>query len=171
MFNVLAVMSLVLCAAMVALWVRSYWTRDYVEHISPSTSVTVKLREGSVVWLKIEMSSPPPYGWEIGSRPISAGESSRDVINTPRLLEWEFMGVRYAHVRPTNGQFTLSTAAVPFWMLLCPTIAIPLLQVMRWAVRQERRAARRAVGQCAECGYDLRATPERCPECGTMPQK
>ena len=48
--------------------------------------------------------------------------------------------------------------------IACPTLAVlPVLALLRW--RRDRR--RFAHGLCQRCGYDLRATPDRCPECGT----
>jgi hypothetical protein len=53
----------------------------------------------------------------------------------------------------------------PFWQLFLLFLVLPA----RWVQLEHRRRVKSRVGVCSECGYDLRATPERCPECGAIP--
>jgi hypothetical protein len=51
-------------------------------------------------------------------------------------------------------------------------LAVCLVAMPFWLpaqIRAQRREKRERLGKCGQCGYDLRATPGRCPECGTVP--
>jgi hypothetical protein len=70
---------------------------------------------------------------------------------------------------PSTGRMTplgekTHVVAVAHWPIAL-ALALP---VGWWAIGVRRRVARRrlAAGLCRHCGYDLRATPDRCPECG-----
>jgi len=61
-----------------------------------------------------------------------------------------------------------------YWLVLdlyhlLPVVAA-LLVVMAFLWHRRKRFVPEA-GFCRSCGYDLRATPDRCPECGTVPNK
>jgi hypothetical protein len=60
---------------------------------------------------------------------------------------------------------------VPPSMAIGASAVLPLAWVAGFAYSKIIRARRRRQGLCLACGYDLRATPERCPECGAVPTK
>jgi hypothetical protein len=58
----------------------------------------------------------------------------------------------------------------PLWLVAILALVLPIA----WEFghrRQYYRRKRLQSGQCPDCGYDLRASPERCPECGVIPEK
>ena len=52
---------------------------------------------------------------------------------------------------------------IPFWLVALATLAFPAARSVR---RRSLRHRNAQLGLCHACGYDLRASPERCPECG-----
>lgn len=61
-----------------------------------------------------------------------------------------------------NGVQGSATLTLPHWLLLCVFAILPSVTITR-AIRKHARPS----GTCRKCGYDLRASKERCPECGT----
>jgi predicted amidophosphoribosyltransferase len=56
----------------------------------------------------------------------------------------------------------MKVVIVPDWVVMLPACVLPFW----WIVGKGLRRKRRREGCCPACGYDLRATPDRCPECG-----
>lgn len=88
----------------------------------------------------------------------------------PPTTFWKRLGFELKYVQTKSyldPKFTPTRDAsvtFPYWVLLVPLLGFPLL----WAFRRSRLLLRRVRGQCSACGYDLRASIQRCPECGTV---
>lgn len=101
----------------------------------------------------------------VGTEAIAAVYLSRDVPFWrrfgPIIMAFIFfvMGVK-------------NVAGLPSWGFFC--FAISGLVFYPFELRSfihERSKERLAAGLCPCCGYDLCATPEKCPECGAAPTK
>ncbi len=68
-----------------------------------------------------------------------------------------------------SSLWSCRTVLLPHWLTIWPALLLPLIWTTRRGVQWRRERRRRNAGCCVRCGYDLRATPERCPECGHVP--
>ncbi len=78
----------------------------------------------------------------------------------PTSTLWREMGFVwdvYTWVVPTRRYIRFGA---PLWVAVLPG-AFVLLALVRRSRKHKR-------GLCRVCNYDLRATPDRCPECGTL---
>jgi hypothetical protein len=77
-------------------------------------------------------------------------------------VELSLLHFRYVHEKPASGG--------DYYVLQIPFVAIVVISgviVLIGTWRRVRARRRFAKGCCQVCGYDLRASPQRCPECGT----
>jgi hypothetical protein len=183
-FSLLVVFAII-CGLTVALWVRSHTYQDrwWPQTAAGGRKVEVTSKVGGLL-LSVEPSRfDRPSLWE--SRRLNEGLDaeptwSNEIYSRSHLgfvWETEAAGFRYHPMadfytssHPTDSVLiatmrrergTRHKVLVPYWTVAVATGAWPL-----WSLGC-RILARPRAGKCHTCGYDLRASTDRCPECGT----
>jgi hypothetical protein len=72
-----------------------------------------------------------------------------------------------AHLSAPKPYFTV---IVPYWALVVLFGAMPVWWCFMSARTRILWSSRVLGARCVACGYDLRGTPDRCPECGAVPR-
>ena len=179
-FNIFATVSALLLVAIVWLWLTGYirgWEGSWISEDADRLGYShygVGISGGGIA-LEFTKLRVLPNNTDfarlyrsIPSTPDPNGRAfhrtlSNDYPDPPGWAEGQF-GVWDISISRTysirHGYILTPCWLVALIMAICPGLFVLI------HLRNKKR--RRCV--CAQCGYDLRATPDRCPECGTVPR-
>lgn len=153
--NLAATLSLVLCVAAAAVLTSNQWLEGSFGRIGSNYSAYVLAASGTITvyFQRTDAGETPRWFGGVWKAPTGA---------TPGRFRWDRLGFGYA-VGGTRGGNSIYAWTIPDWFLI--------VAFASWPWIRQRRFARRLPGVCRFCGYDLRATPDRCPECGAAPER
>jgi hypothetical protein len=158
LFTALTLAAALVCATVVGGCLRSFTTEDRLSLASGGGEILgVRSRFGTL-FVEVRMTAPPARreapGVHVRHRDVST--SFAPVVTQPPAVSVAGVWIGGA----TRSDFVdYRASAVPHWLLLG-------LGVLAWACIAGRGRRSTARGLCPGCGYDLRATRDRCPECG-----
>ncbi|HEY7118048.1 MAG TPA: hypothetical protein VH475_15780 [Tepidisphaeraceae bacterium] len=190
LLNVVTVMSLLLCVGTGALWITALSGYDWMFRAAGQDgrvwSARHDARRGRLMLVSVAPWPHPRMSmWSVGRRPDTAPargivvQVGADPSRTRHLSQWEVPGLLVLH----NESILLlhSPRAAPviydkplsnwmLWVAYWVPLTLFSLPVLAWATHRVllQHRLRAGAGRCACCGYDLRATPDRCPECGMV---
>ena len=148
------------------LWVRSYWRCDEWMWVGRPGIFTVVSRPGRLI-----LHGDDEDHLTIDQPPLAPGFAHR--VADPKTAvqspvesdpDWRLAGFAWTHFKSDDFLGThVWGLQIPQPALVCGFLVLPMAVVLK---RFRRDKYRRQKGLCIYCGYDLRASVERCPECG-----
>jgi hypothetical protein len=187
LLNVLTIFCGLLFTATLLLWGRSQWATDNVDRVRDWREGQVLHTDGRalitgragvwLIWVRTQRASPSPfweqqrqYAEEVGDRPrwrrlaSPAAPANAVSVRNPDVHPWGPLRLEFRDARFVSHTSRWRGVWVPYWAVAIPAAGVPV--VISLSRRLRRRAER--TNRCESCGYDLRATPDRCPECGAV---
>jgi len=171
LWNTLVVAPVLLIILTVAEWARTdqdYW---WISYGTPNSYWEACSSAGHLRFARATGFSHS-VGWQghLWSRDSSMPRFSRG--STPE--SHSLLGFAIASGGFRAGRFPSVRYAsfdIAYWGLLLILSLMPATTFIATAMRLRGLTRRLSQIQCAACGYDLRATQDRCPECGTVPNR
>jgi hypothetical protein len=125
---------------------------------------------GSLIFYRFNSyaSNPPEQEFAFNFIPGSSrmGERLKAEFGTEAAPTWLARRGFVATSGPFYGpQSSGIILMVPLWLLLGLFASPSVIHHFRRRLRKQPDGAK----PCEQCGYDFRASPERCPECGFVP--
>ena len=172
LWNALLAITLLLGAATIWLWVRSYGHIDRFDYVSAPALYTANTACGH---FDIELDNNagnaiPEQGltWTPWSGPQGARDQRMVILTIGTRFERRTHFLGFTWGPPRGSQYVITGS---FWSLLLAASLLPAWWLANHAYRRRLTRRRIASGSCIACGYDLRASRERCPECGMVAGK
>lgn len=167
LFILTSILSLLVCIATLVLWAISYRLTVTLSAQPPPHNTTCGDLSSDRGAFEIGLAETvddmrPPGGWDIQL----FSDAVRSDLDIFRSTWYGRLWFQYQWFPPAaRGVFRWRGAVlIPDWCVILPTLVMPATLFLR--------RFRHRDGLCRTCGYDLRASPDRCPECGTaIPQK
>lgn len=162
MFTVAAAMSLLLCISTCVLSVRSEEVAYAYDFDAGSARLAIGIARGQFFYDRTAfVSGKPMMSRRPGFYAMRLGPAPQVNFAPP---SWSFVGITKSHARLLS--FDVFDVRISSWLIAMTWAVLPILWI---ALRFRRRSP---AGMCSDCGYDLRASTDRCPECGTrIPSK